>query len=47
LRDPISTNKKLGVVACTCHPSYAGTINRRIMVQISQGIKARSYLKNK
>jgi hypothetical protein len=21
---PISTNKKLGVVQCTCHPSYAG-----------------------
>jgi hypothetical protein len=32
--DPISTDKKMGVVEHTCHPSYLGRINRRISVQI-------------
>jgi hypothetical protein len=39
--DPISTNIKLGVVVCTCHPSYMGSINRRIAVKASLGIKGR------
>jgi hypothetical protein len=32
LRALISTNKKLGIVAHACHPSYLESINRRIMV---------------
>jgi hypothetical protein len=32
-QDPISTNKNLGMMACTCHPSYPGSINRRTVVQ--------------
>jgi hypothetical protein len=28
----------LGVVACTYHPSYAGSINRRIVVHTTSGI---------
>jgi hypothetical protein len=31
-QDPISTNKKLGMEEHTCHPSYVGSLNRRIMV---------------
>jgi hypothetical protein len=46
-QDPISTNKKLVVVAHDCHPSYMGSINRRITVQAGQGISERPYLKNK
>jgi hypothetical protein len=38
--------KKLGVVECTCHPNYAGSINRRIMVQSSPSINVRPYLKS-
>jgi hypothetical protein len=44
--DPLSTNKNLDIVVHACHPSYAGSINRRIMVQAGQSIKARPYLKN-
>jgi hypothetical protein len=33
LRDPILTNKKLGMVMYVCHPSYVGSVNRRIGVQ--------------
>jgi hypothetical protein len=33
LGDPILTNKKPSVVVHTCHPSYMGSINRRIEVQ--------------
>jgi hypothetical protein len=29
--DPISTEKQ-GMVVCDCHPTTAGSINRRIMV---------------
>jgi hypothetical protein len=29
------TNKKLGIVVCACHPSYIGSINKRIAVQVS------------
>jgi hypothetical protein len=36
-KPPISINKKLGVVAHTCHPSYARNINRRVAVQASLG----------
>jgi hypothetical protein len=39
---PISTNKKLGVPACACHPGYSGRVNRRTL-----GINARPYSKNK
>jgi hypothetical protein len=35
------------VVACTCHPSYSGSINRRIDVQAGPVINSRLYLKNK
>jgi hypothetical protein len=45
LLDPIPTNKKLGMVVCTYHPSYIESINRRIMVQASHGINMRPYLK--
>jgi hypothetical protein len=44
LQEPISTNKKLGVVAYTCHSSYLGSINRRIIVQAKH---MRPYLRNK
>jgi hypothetical protein len=33
LPDSISPNKKVGVVAHACHPSYTGYINRRIVVK--------------
>jgi hypothetical protein len=36
-QDPIPTNKKLDIVACTCHFSYAGNVNRRIEVQAGLG----------
>jgi hypothetical protein len=36
----------MGMVAHTCHHSYAGSINRGIMIEPSQGRKARPYLKN-
>jgi hypothetical protein len=45
-RDPISTNKKLDMVVCTCHPSYVGIVNRRITVQAGLCINARPYLKS-
>jgi hypothetical protein len=35
----ISVNKNLGMVACACHPSYVGSINRRVVVQASPGKK--------
>jgi hypothetical protein len=34
------------VAVHTYHPSYAGSINKRIGIQISSGINARPYLKN-
>jgi hypothetical protein len=34
------------MVAHTCHPSYVGSVNRRIMVQGSLGINTRTYSKN-
>jgi hypothetical protein len=33
LRDPTSTNKKLGMVAHACLPNCAGRVNRKIMIQ--------------
>jgi hypothetical protein len=30
--DPISINKKLSMVVHNCHPSYTGSINRKIEV---------------
>jgi hypothetical protein len=44
-QDPISTNKKLGVVNYTCHHSCEGSLNRRSDVQASQSIYPRPYLK--
>jgi hypothetical protein len=41
----ISTNKKVGMVAFAHHPSYAETVNRRLMVQASLGIKQDCILK--
>jgi hydrogenase maturation factor len=38
---PTSTNKKMGVVVCTGHTSYARNINKRIIAQAGQGINAR------
>jgi hypothetical protein len=40
LRDSISTNKKLGRLACIYHPSYVRSINRKITVQAGPGIKS-------
>jgi hypothetical protein len=42
---PISTNSWRGVVH-TCHPSYAGSISRRNVVQATRDINVRPYLKN-
>jgi hypothetical protein len=33
--DPISTNEKLGAMACVCHPSYVGSINRRTVSRLA------------
>jgi hypothetical protein len=35
---PHLKNKKLGVVACACHPSYTGSISRRIISQAAQAL---------
>jgi hypothetical protein len=37
---------KAGLLVCTCHPSYMGSISRRISVQASWGINKRPYSKN-
>jgi hypothetical protein len=34
------------MVWCSCHPSCAGSINRRIAVQASPGINVRPYSEN-
>jgi hypothetical protein len=44
--NPISTNKKLGVLAHACHLSYLVSINRRMVVQAGLGINMRSFPKN-
>jgi hypothetical protein len=36
-----------GMMVHTCHPNYAGSINRRVMIQTHLGINVRPYLKNK
>jgi hypothetical protein len=36
----------VGVVGHTCHPSYPGSVKRRISVHAGLGINARLYLKN-
>jgi hypothetical protein len=33
LETSISTNEKVGMMLHTCHPSFVGSINRRISVQ--------------
>jgi hypothetical protein len=45
-RDPISTNKKMGVVSWGCFPPLHRGINRRNMGQASLGKNSRPYLKN-
>jgi hypothetical protein len=45
LGDPISTNKKLGVLVYACHLNCTGSVNR-IAVQASLGINDRFYFKN-
>jgi hypothetical protein len=44
-REPVSNNKKLGMMAHVCYPSYLGNKNRRITVQASLDI-GEHYLKN-
>jgi hypothetical protein len=41
----VSTNKKLGVVMHASHPSYAGSINRKVAVQVDLSINTRPYSK--
>jgi hypothetical protein len=36
-------NQYPGVVVCTCHPTFTGTIKKRIMVQVGPGINMRPY----
>jgi hypothetical protein len=36
---------KLGLVACAYHPSYAGSINRRIKIQACLAKNERAYPK--
>jgi hypothetical protein len=43
--DPISTNKKLGMVACAWHTSYLGSVNKENHNPGHPGIKSRPYLK--
>jgi hypothetical protein len=38
--------QKLGMVVSAYHPSYAGSVNKRIMVQTSPSKNARPYSKN-
>jgi hypothetical protein len=48
-QDSMSTNEKLGMVACVCHPSYAGRINTPtyyIAVQADLGINMRLFIIN-
>jgi hypothetical protein len=46
-KTPISTNKKLSIMAHVSHSSNAGSINRRNAVQADSGIKIRPYSKNR
>jgi hypothetical protein len=39
-------SKKVEYDAHTCHPSYTGSISRRIMVQAGWRKTVRTYLKN-
>jgi hypothetical protein len=39
--------KRLEKVVYICHPNYMGSINRRMTDQVSPGIKAIPYSKNK
>jgi hypothetical protein len=38
LRNPISINKNVGALVHSCCPSYAGRVNRKIMVHAGLGI---------
>jgi hypothetical protein len=44
-QDP-SQSTKLSMVVQACHPSYMGSIKRRVTVQARSDISARSYMKN-
>jgi hypothetical protein len=44
-QDPVSTNKMLGVVMSTCHPSYMRSVNKRIIVQACLNIKIKTLFK--
>jgi hypothetical protein len=37
---------KEALASCICYFTYAGSINRKIMVQASPGINVRPYLRN-
>jgi hypothetical protein len=39
-------NHQLGVVVWACHPSYLGSINRKISIQAGLGVNARPCPKN-
>jgi hypothetical protein len=39
---PHLNRKKQGMVACACHPSYRGSINKRIMVQMGPKQKSKT-----
>jgi hypothetical protein len=41
----LNNNKKLGIVVCSCYPSYTGGISRRITVQVSLGQKKKEVKK--
>jgi hypothetical protein len=45
-QSPISTNNKLGLVVCTCHPNYMESKDSRIMVQAGLGTNVKPNLKN-
>jgi hypothetical protein len=44
-QDPISSNKKLGIVVHACHSSYSGNGNRRLVVQAGLDQNTRVCLK--
>jgi hypothetical protein len=39
-------NKQLGIVVYTYHPSYMGSIHRRLSVQVEQEKNVKPYFKN-
>jgi hypothetical protein len=43
----MSTNKKLSSIVHTYYPRYARSINKMVMVQVSQDLNVRPYSKTK